>query len=122
MLANPSAGLRMAMRARGLKPQRTFTDRSSTLRTLVKAIRVHQWAKNTLIFLPLLLAHRVQPAALLAAVLAFACFSLCASATYIVNDLLDVEADRQHPRKRKRPFASGNLSAGIAALHSGWRI
>jgi 4-hydroxybenzoate polyprenyltransferase len=113
MLANPSAGLRMAMRARGLKPQRTFTDRSSTLRTIVKAIRVHQWAKNTLIFLPLLLAHRVKAPVILAAVLAFVCFSLCASATYIINDLLDIEADRQHPRKSKRPFASGNLSAGL---------
>lgn len=113
MLANPSAGLRMAMRARGVKSQRTFTDRNSTLRTVIKAIRVHQWAKNTLIFLPLLLAHRVQAPVILAAVLAFVCFSLCASATYIINDLLDIEADRQHPRKSKRPFASGNLSAGL---------
>jgi 4-hydroxybenzoate polyprenyltransferase len=116
MLANPNLGLRMAMRARGLKPQHTFTDQSSGLRTFLKAIRVHQWAKNTLIFLPLLLAHRIQVPVVLAAVLAFLCFSLCASATYIVNDLLDLEADRQHPRKRKRAFASGNLSAaaGVA--------
>ncbi len=113
MLANPSAALRMAMRARGMKSQRTFTDRGGTLRTVIKAIRVHQWAKNTLIFLPLLLAHRVQAPVILAAVLAFVCFSLCASATYIINDLLDIEADRQHPRKSKRPFASGNLSAGL---------
>jgi 4-hydroxybenzoate polyprenyltransferase len=116
MLANPNLGLRMAMRARGLKPQHTFTDQSSGLRTFLKAIRVHQWAKNTLIFLPLLLAHRIQVPVVLAAMLAFLCFSLCASATYIVNDLLDLEADRQHPRKRKRAFASGNLSAaaGVA--------
>jgi 4-hydroxybenzoate polyprenyltransferase len=116
MLANPSPGLRAAMRARGLKSQRTFNDRGNSLRTFTKAIRVHQWAKNTLIFLPLLLAHRVQTAVVLAAVVAFASFSLCASATYIVNDLLDIEADRQHPRKRKRAFAAGNLSAatGIA--------
>jgi 4-hydroxybenzoate polyprenyltransferase len=113
MLANPNLGLRMAMRARGLKPQRTFTDRASGLRTFIKAIRVHQWAKNSLIFLPLLLAHRIQAPVVLAAVVAFICFSLCASATYIVNDLLDVDADRQHPRKRNRAFASGNLSAGL---------
>ncbi|HEY3990702.1 MAG TPA: UbiA family prenyltransferase [Acidobacteriaceae bacterium] len=112
MLANPDIGLRMAMRARGLKPQHTFTDRASSLRTFIKAIRVHQWAKNTLIFLPLLLAHRMHGNVILSAALAFVCFSLCASATYIVNDLLDVEADRQHPRKRKRAFAAGNLSAG----------
>jgi 4-hydroxybenzoate polyprenyltransferase len=116
MLANPDLGLRMAMRGRGLKPQHTFTDQSSSLSTFIKAIRVHQWAKNTLIFLPLLLAHRIQAPVVLAALFAFICFSLCASATYIVNDLLDIEADRQHPRKRNRAFASGNLSAlaGIA--------
>jgi 4-hydroxybenzoate polyprenyltransferase len=111
MLANPNLGLRIAMRARGLKPQGTFLDRRSGLRAFIKAIRVHQWAKNTLIFLPLLLAHRVDAATLLAALIAFVCFSLCASATYIVNDLLDIEADRLHPRKRKRAFAAGDLSA-----------
>ena len=111
MLANPNLGLRMAMRARRLQPQHIFTDRRSALRASIKAIRVHQWAKNTLIFLPLLLAHRIQSSVVLAAVIAFVCFSLCASATYIVNDLLDIEADRQHPRKRKRTFASGDLSA-----------
>jgi 4-hydroxybenzoate polyprenyltransferase len=113
MLANPDLGLRMALRARGLKPQRTFADRGNGLRTFIKAIRVHQWAKNALIFLPLLLAHHLQAPVILAAAIAFVCFSLCASATYIVNDLLDIEADRQHPRKRKRAFASGNLSAGL---------
>jgi 4-hydroxybenzoate polyprenyltransferase len=116
MLANPNLGLRMAIRTRGLKPQHTFTDRRSGIRAFIKAIRVHQWAKNTLIFLPLLLAHRVDAPTLLSAVIAFACFSLCASATYIVNDLLDIEADRLHPRKRKRTFAAGDLSAaaGVA--------
>jgi 4-hydroxybenzoate polyprenyltransferase len=111
MVANPSAGLRMAMRARGLKPEHTFTDHTSPLRTFIKAIRVHQWAKNTLIFVPPLLAHSVRSNVMLSALLAFICFSLCASGTYIINDLLDIEADRQHPRKRKRAFASGNLSA-----------
>jgi 4-hydroxybenzoate polyprenyltransferase len=118
MLANPNLGLRMALRARGLKPQQTFTDRSSGFRTFIKAIRVHQWAKNTLIFLPLLLAHHLQAPVVLTALLAFICFSLCASATYIVNDLLDLEADRQHPRKRKRAFASGNLSAAAGTAIS----
>jgi 4-hydroxybenzoate polyprenyltransferase len=110
MLANPDLGLRIAMRARRVKPQHTFTDRRSGIRAFIKAIRVHQWAKNALIFLPLLLAHRVDAATVVAAVIAFACFSLCASATYIVNDLLDIEADRLHPRKRKRTFAAGDLS------------
>ena len=116
MLANPDLGLRLALRSKGVRAERTFTDRASPLRVFTKAIRVHQWAKNTLIFLPLLLAHRMDAHAIFAAILAFACFSLCASATYIVNDLLDIEADRLHPRKRLRAFASGNLSAaaGVA--------
>ena len=77
----------------------------------MKAARIHQWAKNLLIFLPLLLAHGVTLRRLLTALLAFICFSLTASATYIINDLLDIEADRRHARKRTRPFASGDLSA-----------
>jgi 4-hydroxybenzoate polyprenyltransferase len=81
----------------------------------VKALRPHQWAKNLLIFLPLLLSHSFAINRLLIALLAFCCFSLTASATYIVNDLLDIESDRRHPHKRFRPFTSGDLSAFIGA-------
>ncbi len=120
MVANPSVRLRMLLWMRKLRVQRSFTDKAKPLRVFTKTIRIHQWAKNALIFLPMLLAHRLDSATLLAAFLAFFCFSLTASATYIVNDLLDVEADRLHPRKRKRAFASGNLSAmgglGISLL------
>jgi 4-hydroxybenzoate polyprenyltransferase len=86
------------------------------VKVFTKAVRVHQWAKNALIFLPLLLAHKFHLQPLIFACLAFLSFSLCASATYIINDLLDIEADRQHPKKRNRAFASGNLSAfsGVA--------
>ena len=118
MVANPDLALRLAIRSGSVQPQRTFMDRASATRVFTKAVRVHQWAKNALIFLPLLLAHRTTAGPLLAAVLAFFCFSLCASATYIVNDLLDIEADRQHPRKRLRAFASGNLSAAAGAAIS----
>ena len=64
-------------------------------------------AKNILIFLPVLLAHEWDPGLLAGSLLAFFSFGLCASATYIVNDLLDLEADRKHVKKRRRPFASG---------------
>jgi 4-hydroxybenzoate polyprenyltransferase/phosphoserine phosphatase len=111
MVANPTASLRAALRSSGIVPVRVFEERVSPLRAWPKAIRIHQWAKNTLIFLPLLLAHAWSVALLTAAFIAFLSFGLCASATYIVNDLLDLEADRQHPRKRRRPFASGDLSA-----------
>ena len=111
MVANPTAGLRAALRAKGIVPVRSFDERVSPLRAWPKAIRIHQWAKNTLIFLPLLLAHAWDKAPFAAAFIAFLSFGLCASGTYIVNDLLDLEVDRQHPRKRRRPFASGDLSA-----------
>jgi 4-hydroxybenzoate polyprenyltransferase/phosphoserine phosphatase len=111
MVANPTAGLRSALRSARITPVRTFTERVSPFKAWPKAIRLHQWAKNVLIFLPLLLAHDRAPGLLAGAVLAFLSFGLCASATYIVNDLLDLESDRQHPRKRRRPFASGDLSA-----------
>jgi 4-hydroxybenzoate polyprenyltransferase len=95
---------------------RMFLDRSRLPVALAKALRVHQWAKNLLVFLPLLLAHSFHAARLLIAVAAFFCFSLTASATYIFNDLLDLEHDRVHLNKRKRAFAAGDLSvaAGLA--------
>jgi 4-hydroxybenzoate polyprenyltransferase/phosphoserine phosphatase len=118
MVANPTSALRAALHKASITPVRTFTERVSPLKAWFKAIRIHQWAKNVLIFLPLLLAHAWAPGLIAGAVIAFLSFGLCASATYIVNDLLDVEADRQHPRKRRRPFASGDLSAisGIAVI------
>jgi 4-hydroxybenzoate polyprenyltransferase/phosphoserine phosphatase len=111
MVANPTPGLRAALRKAGITPVRTFDERVPPLKAWLKAIRLHQWAKNTLIFVPLVLAHAWAPGLLAGATLAFYSFGLCASATYIINDLLDLEADRQHPRKRRRPFASGDLSA-----------
>ncbi|HEV2487285.1 MAG TPA: UbiA family prenyltransferase [Terracidiphilus sp.] len=119
MVANPSLALRIRLRARGIRPVREFQERSSTVKSVFRAMRPHQWAKNLLIVLPLLLAHKVKIDGLGSALLAFCCFSITASATYIVNDLLDIETDRHHPQKRLRPFASGDLSAftgaGIAA-------
>ena len=118
MLANPVVGLKRALRAKGLAPVREFDDSAPLSASFLKAIRLHQWAKNVLIFLPLLLAHSVGVRAVLHAALAFLSFSLCASSTYIVNDLLDIDADRRHPKKRRRPFASGDLSplAGVAVI------
>jgi 4-hydroxybenzoate polyprenyltransferase/phosphoserine phosphatase len=78
---------------------------------LLRALRVRQWVKNLLVFLPVVLAHRyLDPEPILRTALAFLAFSLGASAVYVLNDLLDLEADRHHPEKRHRPFASGELS------------
>jgi 4-hydroxybenzoate polyprenyltransferase/phosphoserine phosphatase len=116
MVANPDYLLRGLIRTHNLQIHRRFEDRSSVLQVFPRAIRIHQWAKNALMFVPLLLAHALNRPAILKTLLAFLCFSLCASANYIINDLLDVESDRRHPQKRNRAFASGNLpaAAGLA--------
>lgn len=76
----------------------------------LKALRMHQWLKNLLVFLPLLAAHAFTDVAMVSrSVLAFLAFGLCASGVYVLNDLLDLQSDRRHPRKRHRPFASGRL-------------
>ena len=110
MLANPSLALRIRLRSRGIRPVREFHERGNAAISMLRAMRPHQWAKNLLVFLPLLLSHSVGIDRLRTAWIAFCCFSFTASATYIVNDLLDIESDRCHPHKRLRPFAAGNLS------------
>src|SRR5688572_8921156 len=80
-------------------------------------MRVHQWVKNLLVFVPILLDHRLSdPDVVLRGVIAFVTFCLAASGGYVVNDLMDLEADRHHPDKRDRPFASSVLPTafGIA--------
>jgi len=88
-----------------------------TARSIFAALRVHQWVKNLLVIVPVFLDHKIfnRPVVLLG-VLGFAAFCLAASGAYIVNDLLDLEADRRHPTKRYRPFASGALDAWLGAL------
>ena len=76
-----------------------------------KALRLHQWLKNVLLFLPLLAAHRFDLQSWLPALLGFVAFGLCASSVYLLNDLLDLPSDRQHPRKKLRPFAAGRIPA-----------
>lgn len=84
---------------------------SGSLRDWAKALRLHQWLKNLLIFVPLLAAHKYTELRLvLDTLLAFLAFGLCASSVYILNDLLDLRDDRHHARKRSRPFAAGRLS------------
>jgi 4-hydroxybenzoate polyprenyltransferase len=81
------------------------------LQSALKAMRPHQWVKNILVFAPLILSFKIfQPDLIIQAIMAFIAFSLSASSQYIINDLLDIESDRQHPKKKNRPFASGSLS------------
>jgi 4-hydroxybenzoate polyprenyltransferase len=111
MVANPDRALLAGMKRSGTVAAARFDDRGPALRSWLKAIRLHQWAKNALLFVPLLLAHQWHLRTFGGAITAFFSFGMCASATYIINDLLDLEADRRHPRKRRRPFAAGDLSA-----------
>lgn len=91
----------------------TFTPaQSNILGLILKALRVQQWSKNALLFLPVALSHRyLEFAPMLATVIGFLAVSFAASTIYIVNDLMDAGADRRHPSKRNRPFASGALPA-----------
>jgi 4-hydroxybenzoate polyprenyltransferase/phosphoserine phosphatase len=118
VVVNPETGV--LRRLQGLGVEHTVLEpRASLLGPLARALRPHQWLKNALVFLPLLTAHLYTDAtAILACVAAFVAFSLAASAGYVVNDLLDLEADREHPRKRLRPFASGDLplALGLALI------
>jgi 4-hydroxybenzoate polyprenyltransferase len=88
----------------------TMSDSAKFFRLLVKALRIPQWVKNLLLFVPLIVGHKfTHPDLLVRGFIAFIAFSLCASSVYITNDILDIEADREHPRKKNRPFASGAL-------------
>ncbi len=76
-------------------------------RDVVRALRPHQWAKNALVFVGLVTGHHFDAPSTLASLTAFVCFCMAASSAYLINDLLDLPADRAHPRKSRRPFASG---------------
>ena len=94
-------------------------DSAADLSVWLRSLRLYQWLKNVLVFVPLLAAHRFHESNLvLSACLAFISFGFCASSVYILNDLLDLPDDRRHPRKRRRPFASGvlPLSAGFLMM------
>jgi 4-hydroxybenzoate polyprenyltransferase/phosphoserine phosphatase len=97
-----------------------FQALGGTWKDLVRALRLHQWAKNVLIFLPLFLSHVfTDPQKLRAGIIAFFSFSLSASAIYLVNDIFDIHADRRHPEKRLRPFARGTYAIPSGLLWSG---
>ncbi len=85
-------------------------NRIPPLGVILRAMRPHQWIKNLLLFVPLTMAHQLtELPKLFSCIIGVIAFSLCASSIYIINDLLDIEADRLHPKKCQRPFASGKL-------------
>lgn len=116
VVVNAPAGL--AERAAACcEVERVFPAAAVGFKAWRHMLRAHQWLKNLLLFVPLFAAHQfTDPATWLPLLLAFFAFNLCASSVYIANDLLDLESDRQHPRKCERPFASGLLPAWIGVL------
>jgi 4-hydroxybenzoate polyprenyltransferase len=83
-------------------------------RALIGVLRPHQWVKNLLVFVPVVLDHKLFHAPTMAkAAIAFVAFCCAASSAYILNDVFDLEADRRHPTKRYRPFASGTLQPAV---------
>jgi 4-hydroxybenzoate polyprenyltransferase len=114
ILVNPTAPAKAAFAATA---DHTFVERRPLLLMFIKAMRCRQWLKNILIFTPMFLAHRFMETAVLTdAVLAFFAFSFAASSIYVLNDLFDLSADQHHPRKCKRPFASGDLPIAVGSL------
>jgi len=98
-------------------PDRTAPGSLTTVKAAVEALRPYQWVKNLLLFLPLILAHEWRDVGKIGhVVLGFIAFSLAASSAYVLNDLHDLDADRHHPKKRNRPFASGRLSGRAGAV------
>lgn len=85
------------------------TDGKS-VKPYIEALRPHQWLKNALVILPMMAAHQLNKETLFFSFIAFVTFSLVASSVYVLNDLLDLAADRAHPHKKNRPFASGSIS------------
>jgi 4-hydroxybenzoate polyprenyltransferase/phosphoserine phosphatase len=116
IVVNASTGLARKAEA-CCEVEQVFPPAGYGLAAWRRVLRVHQWLKNILLFVPLFAAHEVaDPNRWLTLLLAFAAFCLCASTVYIANDLLDLESDRQHLRKKNRPFASGLVPAWTGVL------
>jgi 4-hydroxybenzoate polyprenyltransferase/phosphoserine phosphatase len=116
ILVSPSQRL-VEQAADGGVVQRTFGAEVDGLHPLFRVLRPEQSIKNLLVFLPLLLSHKAGQLDLLwHTIIGFFAFSLCASGGYVLNDLLDIQADRLHPRKKQRPFAGGTLSIPVGIV------
>lgn len=116
ILVNPSAANRRAV-AKVAVVDKVFSDPARTWVSYLSALRPAHWLKNLLVFVPLIALQNFHDVALVErSFLAFVAFSLCASAGYLFNDLIDLEADRHHPQKRLRPFAAGTLPLTFALI------
>ena len=115
LAVEPSPSVRAALKAMDADAFVLETP-AGGLRAWIKLLRPHQWAKNALVFVPLFAAHRFDLEAVVYVIIAAVAFSLAASAIYILNDLVDIDADRRHRSKRLRPLAAGTVSVNKALL------
>ena len=116
IVVNPDASARIWHRS-APAGTRLIETQKATLKTWLKAIRIHQWLKNALLFVPLVLDHRLfELSSLAQAVVGFIAFGLCASSVYLLNDLTDLPVDRRHESKKNRPLAAGRIPVQHAVL------
>ncbi len=114
IVVSPSPGVRSRV-ARVAEVDRVFEEQGKSLADYLRALRPQHWLKNLLLFVPLLAAHRTDDLAAIGnLLLAYLAFCSVASCGYLINDLLDLSADRSHPNKHRRPFASGEMPLGYA--------
>jgi len=117
IIAGQAPGIKSKLAAMPLKIEADFSSPAPGVKAWLKAGRPHQWSKNLLVFVSLILAHKVAQFDLLRqCIIAWAAFSAAASGIYLFNDLFDLEADRHHKDKRFRPLASGNLKIKYAIM------
>lgn len=115
VLAGASRAIAQEARALGKPVEAEFADVPLSPREWAKAVRVHHWSKNVLIFVPLVLAHAfTDPAAVAATIIGLLCLLMVTSSTYLINDVSDLQADRRHWSKRRRAIASGRLPIRLA--------
>lgn len=116
IVAGASPGFRRRLEREGLKPDQLLARRPASPRDWIKALRIHQWAKNLVILVPMFLAQKFDdPTVIVRGLLGWMCFNLVASGTYLINDLSDLAADRQHLTKRRRALAAGLIHIRLAA-------
>lgn len=108
LLVNPGHGVERAARKVGNVGQ-VFDDRRRRIFAYIRALRLHQWLKNLLLFVPILTAHAWRLEVFVQACVAAVAFGLVASSVYLLNDMLDLDSDRVHPQKCTRPFAAGTV-------------
>lgn len=99
-----------------LDTDKNTPSKSAGVKQWLHLLRVHQYAKNVLVFVPILTAHTFDATSIKLSLIAFIAFSLCASGVYIFNDIVDLPSDRAHPTKKNRPLARGTISIRDAVV------